>query len=401
MIGEAKRATVLVVDDERGPRESLRMILAPAHRVLLAANGSEALERLRSTPIDLVTLDLNMPGIKGDELMEAIRGEFPHVDVIVITGYATVESATQGIRAGVADYLQKPFDVVQVSTAVGRAVSRQADRRRVADFLANLGDTLGRESHVRSLLGDLERNPRLAGRLGDLLGRPPDPSLSDTEGVRTIEFLEALTETVESRDPFLRGHAQRVSYFAGLIAECLGLSGEDQEHVRIAGFLHDLGQVALPADLSQRPGALSPAERLALEDHARVGARLVAPLGIPDAVVDAIAHHHEWWNGSGYPDALRGDQIPLGARIVHLADAFDAMTSDRCYRAALPRDAAIREVHRYAEVQFDPNIAKEFVSIVETGACDDLEVVAGAISGAHQPSRPVEPSTPPEGGQGR
>jgi response regulator RpfG family c-di-GMP phosphodiesterase len=379
-----ERPTVLVVDDERGPRESLRMILEPAHRVLLAASGSEALEILRTTPVDLVSLDLNMPGMKGNELMPTLRSEFPQVEVVVITGYGTVETATLAVRYGIADYLQKPFDVVQVTAAVGRALERRRGQRQLVGFLEALGSVLGRERDVRVVLAEVARSPRLRGSLGEVMDRASRRvrASDESELARTSAFLEVLAETIESQDRYMRGHARRVAFYAGLLAERVCLSAKEQEQVRLSAFLHDLGKIGVPTDLLMRPGALEPAERLTVERHPEIGARLVEPLGIASGIAGAIRHHHEWWDGSGYPDGLHGDEIPLAARIVHVADAFDAMTCDRPYRRALSRDVVARELHRFAAVQFDPALAKEFLALVESGACDvDLEVVAEAVAG--------------------
>ena len=145
MSGEKPKATILIVDDERGPRDSLRMILSPTYRVLQASSGANALDCLREESVDLMTLDLNMPGMHGQDLMQTVRDEFPHIEIVIITGCGTVESAAAGIRSGICDYLQKPFDVVQVSAAVDRALTRQQARTRLGGFLSQLGDVVGRD----------------------------------------------------------------------------------------------------------------------------------------------------------------------------------------------------------------------------------------------------------------
>jgi response regulator RpfG family c-di-GMP phosphodiesterase len=359
------------------------MILEPAHRVLLAKNGIEALELLRTTSVDVVSLDLNMPGIKGTELMSTLRSEFPQVEIVVITGYGTVETATLAIRYGVSDYLQKPFDVVQVTAAVGRALERRRGQRQLMAFLEALGSVLGRERDVRVLLAEVARSPRLRGSVGEVMDNAGRQARAlENEPARTTAFIEVLAETIESQDRYMRGHARRVAFYAGLLAERLCLSAKEQEHVRISAFLHDLGKIGVPTELLRRQGALEPAERQIVERHSEIGARLVEPLGVASTIAGAIRHHHEWWDGSGYPDGLHGDEIPLAARIVHLANAFDAMTCDRPYRRALSREVVTRELHRFAGTQFDPGLTKEFLALIESGACDvDLEVVAEAVAG--------------------
>jgi putative nucleotidyltransferase with HDIG domain len=388
-VGEkAERATVLIVDDERGPRESLRMILAPNHRVLQASSGVEALEILGTNHVDLVTLDLNMPGIKGEELMRTIRGEYPQVEIIIITGCGSLESATEGIRSGICDYLLKPFDVVQVSASVQRALSRQRARIRLISFLEELGGVVGRDRDAHVILDDVQRSQKLKGRLGGLLhdrGRV-DAEAAFLDPPRTIDFLEVLAETIESKDRFMRGHARRVAFYASLLADRLCLSAEEQARARIAAFLHDIGKVGVPTDLLLRQGALEKAQREVVEQHPEIGSRLLKPLDIPSSVATAIRHHHEWWDGTGYPDGLSGEEIPLLGRIIAITDAFDTMSCDRPYRAALDRSVSREELRRFSGVQFDPDLTKEFLRILDTGICDvDPEFVADAIAETQEP----------------
>jgi putative nucleotidyltransferase with HDIG domain len=376
------RASILVVDDEQGPRESLRMILEPIHSVLQASSGAEALETLRTHPVDLVTLDLNMPGMKGQDLMRTVRQELPQVEIIVITGCGSVESAAEGIRFGICDYLQKPFDVVQVGSAVTRALTRRRSRLRLTSFLEELGQAVGRERDAAAILDDVHRSHKLRGRLAGLF-EPGGPDTGPIDPNRTVEFLEVLAETIEIQDAFMRGHARRVAFYASLLAERLNLSASDHEQVRVAAFLHDLGKVGLPTQVLLRPGALDSPERSLVERHPVIGARLVKSLNLPSSVPLAIRHHHEWWDGSGYPDGLAGEEIPLIARIISVADAFDAMTCERPYRPALARSVVLSELRRYAGVQFDAELAKEFVTVLETGVCDvDPMLVADAVVAA-------------------
>jgi putative nucleotidyltransferase with HDIG domain len=361
------------------------MILAPNHRVLQASSGVEALEILGTNHVDLVTLDLNMPGIKGEELMRTIRGEYPQVEIIIITGCGSLESAAEGIRS---DYLLKPFDVVQVSASVLRALSRQRARVRLVSFLEELGGVVGRDRDAHVILDDVQRSQKLKGRLGGLLhdrGRV-DAEAAFLDPPHTIDFLEVLAETIETKDRFMRGHARRVAFYAGLLADRLCLSAEEQARVRIAAFLHDIGKVGVPTDLLLREGALEKTEREVVEQHPEIGSRLLKPLDIPSSVATAIRHHHEWWDGTGYPDGLSGEEIPLLGRIIGITDAFDTMSCDRPYRAALDRSVIRGELRRFSGVQFDPDLTKEFLRILDTGICDvDPEFVADAIAETQEP----------------
>lgn len=372
-----ERPAVLVIDDEKGPRESLRVILSVDQEVDVARSGTEALEVLRSKPIDLVTLDLNMPGLQGEELMRIMRHEFPETEIIIITGHGSVDSAAEALRYGVADYLQKPFDVVQVSAAVYRTLSRRRGRGRLVSFLSSLGETVGYQDQIESLLTQAEEDPRIGRQIGKLLDGI-DSGQPDA-GLRPLGFLEVLADTVEIQCGFLRGHARRTGFYAGLLAERIGLEPVLTQDIRLAGFVHDVGKIGVPTELLTREGALDPNEREVLEKHPEIGARLIEPLGLSLDVAAAVRHHHEWWDGRGYGDGLFGEQIPLSARIVAVADAYDAMTCDRPYRTALMPDVVRQEFERYAGVQFDPMLAKEFIALLETSEIP-LQVLAEATS---------------------
>ena len=376
---ERTRETILVVDDERGPRESLRMILSPSFRVLAAGSAVDALAILRRETVDIVTIDLNMPGMGGQDLIRRVHEEFPNIEIVVITGCATVESAAESVRIGICDYLEKPFDVVKVGAAIARAVSRRRARGGLRSFLEELGAVVGRDQDAAAILHEVERSQKLRGQLAELLAGRGDEGAAraEAEQLRTIDFLEVLAETIETKGQYMRGHARRVSFYAGLLAERVGLFGKEQEQVRIAAFLHDLGKVGVPSELLLREGALDPNERKIMEQHPVIGARLVRPLLLQSDTTLAIQHHHEWWDGTGYPDGLSGQDIPYAARIVAVADAFDAMSCDRPYRRALRREVVLGELRRFAGVQFDPNLAKEFAAIVESNA-DDVDITAQA-----------------------
>lgn len=376
------KPTILVVDDERGPRESLRMILSPQHNVLVAPDGAVALELLRRQSVDVLTLDLNMPGMSGEDVMQAVHNEFPQTEIVIVTGCGSVDSAAQGIRYGICDYLQKPFDIVQVMGAIGRALGRRRSRTGLLQFLEQLGELVGRERDALAILDEVRRSQKLRARLSSLLdAHSPSPDGGLQTFAQKIEFLEVLAETIEAKDRYMRGHARRVAFYAGLIGERLQLSPEAQQRVRLAAFLHDLGKVGVPTDLLLRSGALEAAERAVVERHPVIGAHLLGPLGMPCEISRAIRHHHEWWDGTGYPDGVAGEEIPLDARIVAIADAFDAMSCDRPYRHALRREVVIAEFRRYAGIQFDPGIVKVFLSILEDRAAD-LDVTLLAESAA-------------------
>ncbi len=386
---KGRRRHVLVVDDERGPRESLRMILSGSHQVTTADEGAEALEILRTESIDLVTVDLNMPGMKGDELMRTIRAEFPQTEIIIITGCGSVETAVEGIRHGVFDYLTKPFDVVQVTASVERALARREGRQRMVCFLEGISRVLGQNRDANIVLEELDASPLAQERLRAVLEEPIlglESGSPRVSGPRTIEFLEVLAETIESRDIFMRGHARRVAFYADLVAARLCLSREERDHVRMAAFLHDIGKVGAASDLLAGKVMPEPERLESIHDHPAIGERLLLPLGLAAPVATTVRHHHERYDGAGYPDGLAGDDIPLAARIIAVVDAFDAMTCERPYRKAMTRVEALAELRDEARAQFDPGFVDIFCELAERGAIDSVGTAGNLASSDFEPS---------------
>jgi putative nucleotidyltransferase with HDIG domain len=373
------KSVLLIVDDEKGPRESLRMILSPQHRVLIAEDGARALAILAEQHVDAVTVDLNMPGMKGDVLMRRIRKEFPHVEVVIITGYSSVETAIDGLRHGIFDYLTKPFDVVQVSNTVRRALARRESRHRLVTFLRGIGEVLGQDRESDNALGELAESHALQERLRAALANPSLSSPRSEEDAEaagrrvTGDFLESLAAVIESRERHRAGHAQRVAFLAGMLAERLGLSADRREEVRVAAFLHDLGRVSLPPR-----GEGEPVDADAAARHATSGAELVGPLGFSENVAQAIRHHHERWDGSGSPDGLTRDGIPLASRIIAVADAFDRLTHDEPGREAVSPAAAIAALRARSGHDLDPELLKELIVLAESGASS-----SGPLLGLH------------------
>jgi putative nucleotidyltransferase with HDIG domain len=174
----------------------------------------------------------------------------------------------------------------------------------------------------------------------------------------------SLAKAVDARDTYTGSHSERVSELAARLADRMGIDLEQVELTRLAGSLHDLGKLAIPEEILRKPGELTDTERLVLERHPQIGHRMLDSLGV-DPVADVVLHHHERWDGAGYPDGLQGEAIPLGARIIFVADAYDAMTSDRIYRPRLSSESALAELRRCAGTQFDPSIVSALAREVE------------------------------------
>ena len=364
MTATGSRETILIVEDERGPRESLRLILKPSYDVLLATNGQDALQALREHPVGLVTLDLNMPGVKGIEVLRALRTQSPSTEVVVITGFATVDSAVECIRYGVHDFITKPFNVIEVMAAVERALRKRRSRSRLHSFLDRLGDIVGRSTAATAALNALETDDRLVAEMRRALADSFKP-IAQASPDRVLEFAEVLADTLESKDVYTHGHSRRVSYYAGLLAERIGLPAGLCEEIRLAAFLHDVGKIGVANQLILKDGHLTQEERIVVMKHPVIGESLIQPLGLAPGILRAVRHHHEHFDGTGYPDGLLGEEIPIAARIILIADAYDAMHSQRAYRKGLPKEMILREFTKHSGSQFDPRLTAAFLDLVE------------------------------------
>ncbi len=349
------RPSVLVFDDEAGPREALRMVLHRGYEVLTASTADEVRKLLAEREVDLVTFEFPRRREAGFELLAEVRGRFPSTEVLIVSGRAGMQDAVRALRLGVRDFLEKPFDVAEVHAAVRKA----------------------------------------------LFNRVPCDSSS-----RSDEFalLSRLIDGVERHGGFERGHGLRVAVHAGALAGHLGLSHRACELARLAGMLHDLGKIALPSELLCRSTALDGSDHHLIAQHVLVGERLLTPFALDPRIASGVRHHHERWDGAGYPDRLSGDVIPLTARIVQLADAWDAMRSDRPYRSALDRADAVREIVRGAGSQFDPVLARVFVESLAADSDQpicDADVVAEVVASFHHlgfVSEPRPERMPEQGG---
>jgi putative two-component system response regulator len=298
----ASRATVLIADDNEANREILVDLLTPeGYTLICAEDGDQALAAVRDEPVDLALLDVMMPGKTGFDVCCTIKSQ-PHtrfIPVVLVTGLTSVDERIQGIRCGADDFLSKP-------------VNRQ-------ELLAR----------VHSLL-------RLKW------------STDELENAETVLFSLALS--IEAKDPYTRGHCDRLADYSLAMAERLGLPDDQRLALRRAGTVHDIGKIGVPEQVLVKPGPLTPEEWVLMRQHPVIGERICAPLKSFRLVLPIIRHHHERLDGSGYPDGLRGESIPLTARVLQITDVYDALTTDRPYRKALPPDAAFatmrEEAHR-------------------------------------------------------
>ena len=333
---------ILVVDDENAIREVVCSILSQAgFECRPVTSAKEALALLHSGEnYSLVLSDLVMEGMDGLSLLGRIRQRHPDLPVVMVTAVHDISVALAAIRNGAYDYLLKPFESEQLLAIVRRAM----ENRRLK--LENLAYQTKLESLVADRTGLLRR------------------ALADLERSYDIT-LEALGDALDLKDAETEGHSKRVTAFTIAIARAMELP---HDHIRIiarGAFLHDIGKMAIPDAILRKPGRLSPEEQEIMRRHAQLGYRILRRIPFLREAADIVYSHQECFDGSGYPRGLRGDQIPLGARIFAVADTFDAITSDRPYRAAQSIAAGRREIERNAGRQFDPGVVRTFLSISE------------------------------------
>lgn len=333
--GLAGPTRCLVVDDDPMVRQILRRVLQSQQmEVFDAATGKEALAILeREGTIPLVLTDVYMPGMDGLALVREIRTRYPDTAVLVITGVADVATAVESFQLGALDYLSKPVLMDEVRQRVLNAL----DKRRL--MLEN-----------RWLQED--QQGRLEQQLQVLMRRNEEMFLGQ---------IQMAVRMLEAKDGYTRGHSQRVSFYSVRIAEQLGIVGDDLDQIRLGGELHDIGKIGTRDAVLNKPGALTPEEFDEVKRHVIEGEEMLEPLRVDHAsVLEIVRWHHEHLDGSGFPDGLVGLAIPLPARIVSAADAFDAMTTDRAYRSPRTPEAANAELDRCAGQQFDRDVIAAF-----------------------------------------
>lgn len=327
------QAQCLVVDDDGQVRRALaRAIESMGLPTIEAAHGKEALELLGARgEVAVCISDIYMPEMDGVTLLKELQSRYPDTGVIMLTGAAEVSTAVECLQLGALDYLSKPVLVDEVRARVQKALEKRDLILQNRFYQRHL------ESRVREL---------------DRLNRQ-----------RLVAGIQMLVEALEAKDAYTRGHSRRVSEYAVKTAVRLGITGDQLEQIRLGGELHDIGKIGTREAVLNKPGPLSEAEFQHIRDHCTLGERILAPfLRDAAAVLRIVRSHHERFDGRGFPDGLAGDAIPLEARIVACVDAFDAMTTNRAYRAPRAPLEAVEELRRGSGRQFDPAVVDAFLA---------------------------------------
>jgi response regulator RpfG family c-di-GMP phosphodiesterase len=340
----AAKIRVLVVDDEEFLRSIVRERLEIAgYLVDEASNGNEALVMLESSgPYNVLLTDIRMPGMDGIALLGEWGKKSPGSAGIVMSANAELDTAVQALKMGACDYITKPFNFDVLLITIENALRKKDLERQLDDYRSNLEEKVKDQTDIINLM--------------------------------YVRSIDAMIKALEAKDFYTRGHSQRVTLYSMAIAAELGMKGQELEDLHRASVLHDLGKIGVREAVLNKPGRLTEEEFAEIVRHPETAVRILEPIPFFRPLLPAILHHHERFDGKGYPSRLAGSNIPFASRIMAIADTFDAMTSTRAYRKALPVADAIAEIRRCSGTQFDPDIVPAFL------ACQSKIVIPGDVS---------------------
>ncbi len=356
---------LLIIDDDFDVREKLKILLQLNYEILTAQDGKNALELIGQGNIDLVTLDLGLKNPAGITLVKAIKNSAPDIEIIIITASTDLRTAIDALHYGVFDYLTKPFNLTEVISVVNAA----ARKRQLNIKLKIIFEELSTLSEARksapssSLLNENDTLIKIGRKICYQYFR--EQQREEANPSDYLRFVKILASTLESKDPYTHGHSERVSHYSALLGNSLCLELHKEEELRIAAYLHDIGKIGVSDKLVCKEDGLNDEEWALIKEHPEKGVNLICSMRTSRNIISYVRHHHERFDGSGYPYGLAGEDIPLGGRIIAIADAYDAMTSNRPYRRAITTDNAQIELQRCAGSQFDPSLVKLFLATLQ------------------------------------
>lgn len=318
--------TVLLVDDEVNNLQLLKRTLRGKYNILTATNGKEGLEVLENNldKISLIVSDHKMPVMEGTEFLEKANELSPDVIKILLTGFSDIEILMDAVnKCNLFQYMLKPFDPEELQQVIETGIDKF--------------DLVSSKSMMLTDLREL-----------------------------FYKTIKSISSALDAKDPYTHGHSLRVTLYSLILAKELNLNDKTLEEIELAGLLHDIGKIGIPQSILCKPGKLTDEEFAVMKSHPENSEKLVSSIKKLNGIKNWLKAHHEKWDGTGYPEHLKGEEIPLSARIIALADTYDAMTSTRSYRKALEHEVAMEEIKRCSGTQFDPNLAELFIKLGDT-----------------------------------
>lgn len=321
--------SALIVDDEPQICELIRMALSSeGWQCKTATNPSDAMQLVVGEAFAVIITDISMPNTNGLDLLAYIREKSPRAKVILITGHSKTEYLAQALELGAFEFLPKPLDINQLLDVVSRAAQQVS-------------------------------TSQLSTRAAKAI------ALEDRFRMAALDSIKALVQAVEAKDPYTRRHSEQVAHYCVELAEFLQKDEEFVETVRVAALLHDIGKIGVPDHILTKPDVLTAEEFAEIHKHPAAGADILRNVSMFATEALLVRAHHEHWDGSGYPDGLAGEEIPYGARLIHIADAMDAMLMRRTYKKAFPLETVLNEIRYGVGTQFDPALALSTLKWVE------------------------------------
>jgi response regulator RpfG family c-di-GMP phosphodiesterase len=374
---EAPRGTILIVDDEEPSRATLyRKLQADGYNCAVANDGEGALWKTSVQEFDLVLLDLDMPVLSGMEVLPRIVAGHPDTCVVMMTTMENMPSAVEAMKEGAYDYVFKPLNMDDLGMRIEKALEKrrlslenreyqihleqkvELQVSQIRKYLYEAVEALGLEQMSLDTPDAVRQAQRYAKRMFQISGTVDE---ADMRGAY-LQMARTLASIAEAREPYASGHADRVGLLANEIAIRLGCSDEMKRQIKFAAILQDIGKIVIPDSILSKQGNLTPADFKEINRHPTASVEIIQHVGYFKDILPLVESHHEWYDGSGgYPKKLRGEQIPLGARILAVADAYDALTCQRPHRPSLTTDQAAQVLKRGAGKQWDPRIVETFL----------------------------------------
>jgi adenylate cyclase len=347
---------ILVIDDEQNIINALKRVLRKEeYEIFFANSAEEGLAILEKEKISLVLSDQKLPGMQGTELLKIVKEKYPDTIRMLLTGCVDIAVAQDAINKGeIFKFIIKPWDNEDLRATIKLGIENYKLKMENIKLLDKI-----QQQNVELMNFNKTLEEKVAKRTIEL---------KDAYGKMNKTFLDtiqSLALAIEAKDPYTKGHSERVSIFSVELAKKLKLSHKDEWNIQVAGILHDIGKIGIDEAILNKPGKLTPEEYEKVKKHPIISLKILEPIEFLDEIKPLILHHHEWYDGNGYPEGLSGNDIPLGSRILSVADTVEAMISNRAYRKALSIDKVINELKHFSGTQFDPTLANAFIQMLE------------------------------------